>query len=237
MPEMLEMVGVDDDDGEGGGGGDDDDQEEERWQCHGWLVLIISAAVEGLCGMADYSDGLLHGECVAIGMVLESNLARAMGLLHVIVPPSLPPSLPQSINQSTTVTLVFAPVFCRRAHHPLHPGLQPADQDSRVSSHRRHHEEDDGRQEEHWRQAQVRSPRQDRPLLRAQGQHGKLCRASSASSPPRPASSSSSLPPLCPPLLLPCPSSYISLWRRFHSLPPCPLLCSSHVGTRSTWNW
>lgn len=31
---------------------------------------------------ADYSDGLLHGECVAIGMVLESNLARALGLMH-----------------------------------------------------------------------------------------------------------------------------------------------------------
>ncbi|EKX49636.1 hypothetical protein GUITHDRAFT_67756, partial [Guillardia theta CCMP2712] len=42
----------------------------------------VGHAVEGLCGMADYSDGLLHGECVAIGMVLESNLARAMGLLH-----------------------------------------------------------------------------------------------------------------------------------------------------------
>ncbi|KAJ1469934.1 EPSP synthase-domain-containing protein [Baffinella frigidus] len=42
----------------------------------------IGHAVEGLCGMADYGDGLLHGECVAIGMVLECNLARAMGLLH-----------------------------------------------------------------------------------------------------------------------------------------------------------
>jgi pentafunctional AROM polypeptide len=41
----------------------------------------IGHAIEGLCGMADYSDGLLHGECVAIGMVLESNLARALGLL------------------------------------------------------------------------------------------------------------------------------------------------------------
>ena len=31
--------------------------------------------------MVDYEDGLLHGECVAIGMVLESNLARALGIL------------------------------------------------------------------------------------------------------------------------------------------------------------
>ena len=29
-------------------------------------------------GMADYADGLLHGECVAIGMVLESYLARCV---------------------------------------------------------------------------------------------------------------------------------------------------------------
>jgi pentafunctional AROM polypeptide len=42
----------------------------------------IGHGVEGLMGMTDYTDGLLHGECVAIGMVLESNLARAMGVLH-----------------------------------------------------------------------------------------------------------------------------------------------------------
>jgi len=42
----------------------------------------IGHAVEGLMGMTDYADGLLHGECVAIGMVLECNLARAMGVLH-----------------------------------------------------------------------------------------------------------------------------------------------------------
>ena len=42
----------------------------------------IGHAVEGLMVMTDYSDGLLHGECVAIGMVLECNLARAMGVLH-----------------------------------------------------------------------------------------------------------------------------------------------------------